>query len=229
MNIFYYMLFLIPVSAAVFYVYLRALHVYKRYARKEIGFNICGAELARRMLDANGLEDVTVELIPGKFGDYFDPDYRALRLCSETYKGKNVLALGIAAHEVAHAIQGETEHHGFRIRNGIRPITYFGSVLIFPLLVLGLLIPKAFFLVHVSLACLALYLGFYTFTLPIEFGASKKAVRLLTDEGILSDEELKDVRKVLKTASLSYVVTAYVLLFKIHGFALAKAREIITP
>ena len=167
---------------------------------------VTGAELARRILDLNGCEDVRIERVPGKLTDNFDPENGVLRLSDEVYGSRSVAALGVAAHESGHAIQDAQDYAPLRIRSRLVPVANIGSQAAMPLFLLGIVFSWEP-LVRIGIYCLALAVLFSLVTLPVEFNASGRAVAIL-DAGGLPEDELAGVKAVLRAAALTYVASA---------------------
>ncbi|MGI6224902.1 MAG: zinc metallopeptidase [Peptococcales bacterium] len=201
------MILLIPGIILAMYAQGKVQSTFHRYSQILSQRGITGAQVARRILDSYGLHEVEIEITGGQLTDHYDPRSRKVRLSNEVYRGSSLASLGVAAHEVGHAIQHDIGYTPLYIRNSIIPITQIGSTLSFPLLLLGL------FMGIPSLAQLGvlLFTGvvlFQVITLPVEFNASSRALAILDSEGFLSREELAGTKKVLNAAALTYVAAA---------------------
>ncbi|KJS20940.1 MAG: peptidase [Clostridiaceae bacterium BRH_c20a] len=201
------MILLIPGIILAMYAQGKVQTTFHKYSKVISKRGITGAETARRILDGYGLHDVQIEMTGGQLSDHYDPRSRKVRLSNDVYRGSSLASLGVAAHEVGHAIQHDTGYAPLHIRNSIIPVTRIGSTLSFPLLLIGL------FMGIPSLAQLGvlLFTGvvlFQIITLPVEFNASSRALAILDQEGFLSGEELKGTKKVLDAAALTYVAAA---------------------
>ncbi len=165
-----------------------------------------GVDMARRILDENGAAHVAIECIPGRLTDHYDPQNNVLRLSDAVYHSDSVAALGVAAHEAGHAIQDAEDYAPLRIRSNLVPIANIGSQAAIPLFLLGsfLSFPQ---LMQIGIACFAAAVLFYLVTLPVEFNASGRAVRLL-ESGIMPEDETRGVRAVLRAAAMTYVASA---------------------
>lgn len=201
------MILLIPGIILAMYAQGKVQSTFQRYSRVLSQRGITGAQVARRILDSYGLHDVEIETIGGQLSDHYDPRSRKVRLSSGVYGGSSLASLGVAAHEVGHAIQHDTGYTPLYIRNSIIPITQIGSTLSFPLLLLGLFmgIPK---LAYFGVLLFTGVVVFQVITLPVEFNASSRALAILDSEGFLSREELSGTKKVLDAAALTYVAAA---------------------
>lgn len=179
-----------------------------------------GSAVARRILDSNGLSDVTIERVAGNLTDHYDPRTRVLRLSDAVYHGNNVAAVGVAAHEAGHALQHGREYVPMRIRSAILPLCNIGSNLAMPLFLIGLLISymsplTGEWLMLVGVAAYSLAIVFQLVTLPVEFNASRRAMRCLTHSGTMSEAELKGSRRVLTAAAMTYVAALAVGLLSV--------------
>ena len=177
---------------------------YQKYSRTRSYSGLTGAEAARRILNSAGIYDVTVEHVRGNLTDHYDPRARVLRLSDSVYGSSSVAAIGVAAHECGHAIQDEESYAPLRIRSALVPVVNLGSNLYFPIFLLGLLFSWEP-LIYVGIACFALTLVFSLVTLPVEFNASGRALRVLDQQGYLSSEEMDGARAVLNAAAMTYV------------------------
>ena len=181
---------------------------YQKYSRTRSYSGLTGAEAARRILNSAGIYDVTVEHVRGNLTDHYDPRARVLRLSDSVYGSSSVAAIGVAAHECGHAIQDEESYAPLRIRSALVPVANFGTKAAIPIIILGLFFGSSYTLIQIGLLCFALGTLFQIVTLPVEFNASARAVRILGDRHMLMEEELQQTRKVLSAAALTYVAAA---------------------
>ena len=181
---------------------------YQKYSRTRSYSGLTGAEAARRILNSAGIYDVTVEHVRGNLTDHYDPRARVLRLSDSVYGSSSVDAIGVAAHECGHAIQDEESYAPLRIRSALVPVANFGTKAAIPIIILGLFFGSSYTLIQIGLLCFALGTLFQIVTLPVEFNASARAVRILGDSHMLMEEELQQTRKVLSAAALTYVAAA---------------------
>lgn len=193
---------------------------YAKYSAIGTRCGITGADVARRILDKNGLYDIHVEVVPGHLTDHYDPQDRVLRLSLEVYKGRSIAAVGIAAHEAGHALQHANTYIPLFFRNQIYPIANFGTNLAFPLVLFGFVIAN---IPAIGWLGIWLYVGAVVFsivTLPVEFNASARAMAILRNEGYIVGDEMTGVKKVLGAAALTYVaatLTAILTLLHLLG------------
>jgi uncharacterized protein len=177
----------------------------------QIPARMSGAEAARRILDANGLYNVPIEQVPGQLSDHYDPSSKVVRLSPEVYQGYSMSSVGIAAHEVGHAIQDAKQYAPLVVRNLAVPVASFGSnfstILLlgaFGLMIAGL--SKLGVMVMLgAIVCFGVIVVFQLVNLPVEFNASSRAKNELVGLGIVSPSELPYVSKVLSAAALTYV------------------------
>ena len=160
--------------------------------------------MARLILDDNGLRDVPVQRISGSLTDHYDPRDRVVRLSDSVYGSGSIAAIGVAAHEVGHAVQHATHYAPMKLRSAIIPATNIGSTLSIPLILIGLIFNSQP-LALAGVALFSLVALFQLVTLPVEFNASRRALVTLETRDILSREELSGARSVLTAAALTYV------------------------
>lgn len=169
-----------------------------------------GAQAAQRILNAAGIYDVEIRHISGNLTDHYDPRNKTLSLSDSVYGSTSVAAVGVAAHECGHAIQHQKNYAPLTIRGAIVPVANIGSTLAWPLILIGLFISSRSgqALITAGIICFSLAVLFQIVTLPVEFNASRRAVRILGETGILGEQELGYTRKVLGAAALTYVAGA---------------------
>lgn len=181
---------------------------FKRYSRVRSMSGMTGAQTARKILDQNGLYNVKIEHINGNLTDHYDPRSKVLRLSDATYSATSVAAIGVAAHECGHAVQDSEEYEPLRIRSKMAPAANFGSRFGLPIFIAGLIFGSNQILMQIGIWVFLLAVLFQLVTLPVEFDASKRALVMLTQYGILGDTEAEGSRKVLKAAAMTYVAAA---------------------
>ncbi len=181
---------------------------FSQYSRVRSMSGMTGAQAARRILDKNGLYDVKVEHIRGNLTDHYDPRTKVLRLSDATYASSSVAAVGVAAHECGHAVQDSESYEPLKIRSRLAPAANFGSRFGLPIFIAGLVFGANEILMQIGIWVFLLAVLFTLITLPVEFDASRRALLMLTDYGILGDAEAEGSRKVLKAAAMTYVAAA---------------------
>ncbi len=177
---------------------------YRKYSKIENARGMTAAEVAERILKGAGISDVRIERIEGELTDHYDPRNKVVRLSEGVYYSTSVAAIGVAAHECGHVVQHYNGYLPIRVRNAIVPVVNFGSKLSWPLILLGILFGLTN-LVDIGIILFTLVLLFQIVTLPVEFNASKRAISVIRDTGILYGEEITGAKKVLNAAALTYV------------------------
>lgn len=183
---------------------------FNRYSRVRNHSGITGREAAEQILHRSGIYDVRVEHVSGNLTDHYDPKNKVLRLSDATYNSTSVAALGVAAHECGHAVQHATGYAPLKIRGSLVPVANFGSSIAWPLIIVGLFIGgnSSSLLINLGILAFSLAVLFQIVTLPVELNASNRAIRILGSSGMLYEDEVKDTRKVLTAAALTYVAGA---------------------
>ncbi|MDD3401912.1 MAG: zinc metallopeptidase [Hespellia sp.] len=183
---------------------------FNRYAQVRNHSNITGAQVAARILQMNGLNDVRVQHISGNLTDHYDPRTKVVNLSDATYNAASVAAVGVAAHECGHAIQHAHGYVPLAIRGALVPVANIGSMAAWPLIIVGFFLNgnSSMFFINLGIWCFALSVLFQIVTLPVEFNASGRAVRILGESGMLYPEEVDGTKKVLSAAALTYVASA---------------------
>jgi Zn-dependent membrane protease YugP len=195
---------LVPAMILALYAQTRVQSSFNRYSKVPARSGMTGAEVAQELLHSRQIYDVNIERTNGRLSDHYDPRTRTLRLSPEVYGSSSLAALGIAAHEVGHAFQHDSEYYPIKLRNAIVPVANIGSNLAFPLLLLGLFLglPN---LAMIGVAAFSLAVVFQLVTLPVEYNASGRAIEALETGGFLGRDEVISARKVLNAAALTYV------------------------
>lgn len=177
---------------------------YAKYERVMSRSGLTGTDAARRILDNAGLRHIRIERISGDLTDHYSPKEQVLRLSDTTYNSRSIAAIGVAAHECGHAIQHADHYAPLNIRNAIVPVVNIGSTLSWPLIFIGLLFSLTGFL-KLGIIFFSFSLIFQIITLPVEFNASSRALKILDESGMLYGEEISGARKVLSAAAMTYV------------------------
>lgn len=181
---------------------------FKKYSRIRAVSGMTGAEVAERILRINGIMDVQIEHVAGNLTDHYDPGRKVLRLSDGVYNSNSISAIGVAAHECGHALQHHYGYAPLHLRSIMVPIVNIGSKLAFPVIILGIILSSFEVLVPIGILLFGLTVLFSLITLPVEFNASRRAVAILGEQGILYDDELKGAKKVLSAAAMTYVASA---------------------
>lgn len=177
---------------------------FARYKKVKSSRGLTGADAARRILDGNGLTNVRVEHISGNLNDHFDPRDNVIRLSDATYNDSSVAAIGVAAHEAGHAVQHATGYKPIKVRNSIVPVVNLSSSLSMPIFLIGLLFDMVG-LTFLGIILFSASLVFQLITLPVEFNASRRAIKILDSRYMLDEDELSGAKKVLRAAAMTYV------------------------
>lgn len=177
---------------------------YRKYSKIENARGMTASEVADRILKGARISDVRIERIDGELTDHYDPKNKVVRLSEGVYYSTSVAAIGVAAHECGHVLQHYNGYLPIRVRNAIVPVVNFGSNLSWPLILLGVLFGLTR-LVDIGIILFTLVLLFQIVTLPVEFNASKRAIGVIRDTGILYGDEITGAKKVLNAAALTYV------------------------
>jgi Zn-dependent membrane protease YugP len=206
-----YLIFVLP--ALVFSLIAQAMVQgrFKKYSRQLTARNVTGAQAAQEMLRRAGVYDVKVERVSGSLTDHFDPRSNTIRLSEAVYSSASVAAVGIAAHETGHSLQYQGGYVPMKIRAAVIPATNLGSRLAMPLVLIGLFTEMAG-LINIGILLFCAVVFFQLITLPVEFNASARAIRLLDDAGLLYEDELPGAKKVLAAAAMTYVAALAVAL-----------------
>ena len=207
--IYFILIILIPIWAQ-----MKVKSAYKKYSKVASSSHMSGREVARRILDSNGLYDVSVEETRGVLSDHYDPRSKVVRLSTDNYHGHSVAAAAIAAHEVGHAIQDQQEYSFLRFRSTLVPVANFGSNASWIFILIGIFanFPEMMLLGIILMAAGVL---FQFVTLPVEFNASNRAMDQVVSLGIIRNDEERETKKVLNAAALTYVAAAAVAVLEL--------------
>jgi len=214
-----YIIMIVPAFLLSLFAQFRVKSTYSRYSKVATSRGVTGAQAARRILDAEGITDVSIETARGFLSDHYDPRSRVLRLSEGVYAGDSLASVGVAAHEAGHAIQHARGYAPLQLRSALVPISSLGSNLAWPLLIIGFIfMAKSFIMAGILFFTFAVL--FQIVTLPVEFNASSRALQALPATGILSDTEVQGARKVLSAAALTYVAAAAMAVVQLLYFLL---------
>lgn len=188
----------------------RVKGTFNKYSQLRSMSGMNGAQVAQRVLQAAGIYDVQVRHVSGSLTDHYDPRTKTVNLSDPVYNATSVAALGVAAHECGHAIQHAKSYAPLSIRSALVPIANFGSMLAWPVILIGLLFNtrSSGLIIDIGILLFSAAVLFQLVTLPVEFDASRHALVMLRTQGILADDELRYTRRVLKSAALTYVASA---------------------
>lgn len=188
----------------------RVKGTFNKYSQLRSMSGMNGAQVAQRVLQAAGIYDAQVRHVSGSLTDHYDPRTKTVNLSDPVYNATSVAALGVAAHECGHAIQHAKNYAPLSIRSALVPIANFGSMLAWPVILIGLLFNtrSSGLIIDIGILLFSAAVLFQLVTLPVEFDASRRALVMLRTQGILADDELRYTRRVLKSAALTYVASA---------------------
>lgn len=197
-------LILIPAILISAWAQFKVSSTFNKYSTVRSINGYTGAQVARILLNDAGLQEVEIQQVPGRLSDHYDPRAKVLRLSSDVYGSTSVASIGVAAHEVGHAIQDKESYSALVFRNAIVPVVNFSSSLSWILFFIGILLSYST-LVTIGIILFSVVVLFQLVTLPVEFNASSRSLKLLEARGILYDKEVEGARKVLSAAALTYV------------------------
>jgi len=205
----YYIILVVPAVLISLIASIRVKGTFNKYKQIGNSKNMTGADVARYLLQVNGIYDVRVTRVSGELTDHYDPRKKELRLSDSTYSSMSVAAVGVAAHETGHAIQHNVSYGPLALRSYLVPVANLGSQAGPTLAILGLVMSWSV-LINIGLLLFAVAVLFYLVTLPVEFNASSRAIESLNKYNILAGTELKAAKKVLSAAAMTYVASALV-------------------
>ena len=198
---------LLPALAMAFWAQAKVKSTFKKYSAVHSASGLTGEQVARKILDQNGLYDVKIEPISGSLTDHYDPSARTVRLSEPIYKEASVAALGIAAHETGHAIQHSQDYSFLRYRHALLRPANLGSTMAFPLFLIGMFVSYGP-LMTLGIFLFTAALAFQVVTLPVEFDASRRALVNLRSTGLMAESEVTQARSMLTSAAWTYVAAA---------------------
>ncbi|WP_273852280.1 zinc metallopeptidase [Guptibacillus spartinae] len=195
----------------------RVKSAYKKYSKVPNSSGMTGAQVARKILDENGLYSVGVEEVRGHLSDHYDPRSKTVRLSSGNFHGNSVAGAAIAAHEVGHAIQDEQDYAPLKFRHTLVPVANLGSNFSYFIILAGILMASANFIL-LGIIFMSAAVLFQLVTLPVEFNASNRAMEQVVSTGVIRNDEERETKKVLNAAALTYVAAAVVALLELMRF-----------
>ncbi|MFC7392648.1 zinc metallopeptidase [Scopulibacillus cellulosilyticus] len=219
MSIGAYIVYFIIIMIIPIWAQAKVRNAYSKYSEVANSTGMTGAQVARQILDHNGLYNIEIEEVPGTLSDHYDPRDKVVRLSSDIYHGNTIAGTAVAAHEVGHAIQDDKDYAPLRMRHALVPVANIGSSLSWIFILAGMIL-------HLAGAALigVIFFGlavlFQIVTLPVEFDASSRALKQITALGIVQSDEKRQARKVLTAAALTYVAAALVAVLELLRFVL---------
>jgi len=205
---------LLPALILSIYASMKVRSTFAYYSEIPNSRRLTGREAAEIILRSIGLDNVRIEPIPGTLTDHYDPTTKVLRLSEPVYSEPSVAALGVAAHEIGHAIQHATGYYALALRSSLVPVANIGTNLAFPLFFLGFIFGSSS-LMNIGILAFSLAVLFYLITLPVEINASKRAQEVLLSLGLVTQREAEGVKKVLNAAALTYLAAALTALLNL--------------
>lgn len=215
---YYSLVLLLPLFILSFIIQANLKSTYSKYSKINNSKGITGAGIAKQILNSAGIYDVSIECIGGNLSDHFDPTKKAVRLSEAVYNGTSVASIGIAAHEVGHAIQYAQNYVPIRIRSSIVGITNFSSKILYFLIILSFVASIPVFC-DLAVICFFVIFFFQLITLPVEFNASARALSNIRSSGF-SDYDIKGTKKVLSSAAMTYVAAMLISFAQMLSFIL---------
>jgi Zn-dependent membrane protease YugP len=221
-----YVLVIPPMILAI-WAQMKVRRTFSRYSEIASRTGLTGKQAARQILDANGLMNVQVEAVEGSLTDHYDPRTKVVRLSEPIFQSSSLAALAVAAHESGHAVQDQVGYAAMRLRASVLPAANLGSTLAFPIFFIGLIFPHSVgWLMDAGIVLFTAAVAFHVVTLPVEFDASRRAIRVLASGGYLAPDEVDGARKVLSAAAWTYVAAAAVTVTQLlRMLILRQARD----
>lgn len=222
------MLFLILATVITVIAQIKVNAAISKYSQINSSRGITGADVARELLRINGIHDVNIEPIGGKLSDHYDPTRKTIRLSTDIFNGRSIAAISVAAHETGHAVQHNKGYVPLAFRSSIFPLVNFGSKMSWPLIMLGLLFGAFSGSNVILLIGIVLFLFVVLFqivTLPVEFNASSRAIKMLRENALLAENEIFGAKQVLNAAAMTYVAAASVSILNLLRLLLILNRR----
>lgn len=215
---------LIPAMLISFWAQMKINSAFEKNSKISSRNGYTGAQVARMLLDSNGLYDIPVEIIPGKLSDHYDPSKRVMRLSEGVFYGTSVASIGVAAHETGHAIQHKESYAPLMLRNSIVPVVNFSSNASWIIFFLGIVLGMSG-LIKIGIILFTAVVAFQLITLPVEFNASSRALVILGDKGILLNDEIGSAKEVLNAAAMTYVAAAIMAISQLLRLIIISRRD----
>lgn len=207
----YYLILVIPAMLLAMIAQIKVKSTYSKFSQVRNVRGITGAQAAQQVLAYYGINDVTIRPIAGKLTDNYNPKTKVLSLSQSNFSGTSIAAVGVACHEVGHAIQHATDYYPIKVRSALVPVANIGSWVGIPLALAGYVM-SFHPLVSIGLMLYSLIAIFQFVTLPVEFNASSRAIKAIEEQGLLYEDETQSAKKVLSAAAMTYVASLVVSL-----------------
>lgn len=221
---YYYLLLVVPAMIIAMWAQVKVKSTYARYSNVRNSRGLTGAYAAQSVLNYYGITDVRIERVSGSLTDHYDPKSKVIRLSDGVYDNASVAAVGIACHEAGHAAQHAENYAPIKIRNAIIPVCNIGSTIGIPLALIGWFLQFSI-LIYIGLALYAAIFVFQVATLPVEFNASRRAIKVIDETHLLADGETGGAKKVLSAAAMTYVASMIVALANLLRLLLRFSRN----
>ena len=221
---YYYLILVVPALIISLIAQTNIKKTYGQMAKIQNARHISGAEAAYRVLKHYGIDNVRIEMTQGKLSDHFDPRSNVIRLSSEVFAGTSIASVGVACHEAGHAAQYAQNYAPIKIRNVILPAANIGSSMGFTIAILGYFLGYEL-IVNIGIILFAAVVLFQLVTLPVEFNASSRAIKVIDETNMLDDSELPKARKVLRAAAMTYVASLLVSIMSLIRLILRTNRR----
>ena len=218
------MLLLIPAIAITLYAQYKVKSVYTRYMKIYAENGLNGKQVAERLLKIKRLENIKIEIIPGRLTDHYDSKNKKLGLSREVYYGSSIAAQGIVSHEIGHAIQDSLKYLPLVLRSNLVPVSNLGSRMAIPLFLIGFIFTLPA-LMEIGIIAFSLAVLFQIITIPVEFDASKRAIKLLNIGNMLSNQETIYAKQVLDEAALTYVAATAMAILQLLRLIVLRNRR----
>ena len=222
-----YILFMIISLAVTLYAQIKVKNAFNKYSKIRSLNGITGYDSARKVLEHNNVNGVSINRTSGYFADYYDSRTKGVYLSENVYSEPTLAAVSVAAHECGHATQDDVGYWPIRLRQILVPVTTTSSKLAMPLILIGLFLPTEYqFVINLGIILYSVAVLFELVTLPVEFDASRRALKALKESGMLAPEEVKGAKKVLSAAAMTYLAAAFTsILSLIRLVLIARSRR----
>lgn len=221
---YYYLILVVPAIVISLIAQINVKRTYATMSKIPNQRGITGMIAAQRVLSYYGIENVRIEQTTGKLSDHYDPRGNVIRLSPEVYNGRSIASVGIACHEAGHAAQHAQNYAPIKVRNAILPVANIGSSMGFSIAIIGYFLGYGF-LVDVGIILFSAVVAFQLVTLPVEFNASSRAMKVITETTLLCDDENRKAKKVLTAAAMTYVAALLVSVMSLIRLILRTNRR----
>lgn len=218
---FSYIFFMVISLAVTFGAQMKVRNAFNKYSKVRSSNGLTGAEAAKKVLEYNNVTGVSINQTSGSFSDYYDSRTKGVYLSESVHSEPTLAAVSVAAHECGHATQDDVGYWPIRLRQMLVPVTTTSSKLAIPLIIIGFLLPTKYqFVVNLGIILFSFAVLFELITLPVEFDASRRALKSMKESNMLTDDEIKGAKKVLTAAALTYLAAAFASVLSLIRFIL---------